>query len=107
MLGPGSRFVLWPARKDVGVRHERRGDGRRVGIRRPEAGLLDDAKTADALKEVGDASIVGVLPLHTLLPIIVPEEAGARFRAAVPVAPGGAPPPPPKPAGVSPFKLKL
>jgi hypothetical protein len=71
-----------------------------------KSGLTADAKTAAALKELGDASIVGVLPIHTWMPLLVPEDVGGRFRA-VPVGVGGPAAPPPAPPVVSPFKLKL
>jgi hypothetical protein len=106
MLGPGSHLHYGRQGKTLvfGMTGELTATALASGAKK--SGLLADAKTAGVLKEAGDASIVGVLPLHTLLPIIVPEETGARFRAAIAV-PGGPAPPPAKPAVVSPFKLKL
>jgi hypothetical protein len=106
MLGPGSRLYCGRQGKTLvfGMTGDAVAGALALGAKK--SGLLADAKTAAALKEVEDASIVGVLPLHTLLAIIVPEDTGAQFRA-VAVPPGGAAPAPPKPAGVSPFKLKL
>ena len=67
-----------------------------------KTGLLGEAKTATALKEAGDASVIGVLPLVSVLPLLVPE--GGRMRA-VPFPKG--PAPPPKPPAVDPAKVKL
>jgi hypothetical protein len=105
MLGPGSRLYYGRQGKTLvfGMTGETTSAALASGVKK--AGLLADGKTAAALKEVGDASVVGVLPLHTLLPMIIPEESGGRFRAAA--VPVGAAPPPPKPAVVSPFKIKL
>jgi hypothetical protein len=107
MLGPGSRLYCGRQGKTLAFGMTGDATAGALALGAKKSGLLAEAKTATVLKEVGDASIVGVLPLHTLLPMIVPEETGGRFRAAIPVAPGGAPAPPAKPAGVSPFKLKL
>ena len=106
MLGPGSRVYYGRQGKTLvfGMTGDAAAAALALGVKK--SGLLADAKTAAALKELGDASIIGVLPLHTLLPIIIPEDTGARFRA-IAVPPGAAPAAPPKPAAVSPFKMHL
>jgi hypothetical protein len=86
----------------IGEKGEDVADALTAGAKK--AGLLGEAKTAAALKETGNASIVGVAALSSVLPLLLPEP-GDRFRkAAVPV---GAPQPPPKPATIDPFKAKL
>jgi hypothetical protein len=69
-----------------------------------KGGLLGEARTAAALKDVPDASLVGVLSLGSLLAFVTPLE--AQSRRAVPVAPG-APQPPPQPKKVHPVRAKL
>lgn len=102
MLGPGTR-----------LHYGRHGKMLVFGLIGPETaaalasgakkgGLLEETKTATALKETGDASVVGVMSLSSILPFFVPQES-TPFRAI----PGGAPPPPPKPGAVDPFKVKL
>jgi hypothetical protein len=106
MLGPGTR-LYYGRQGDSLVFSTINGEvtAGALATGAKKSGLAADAKTAAVLKELGDASIVGILPMHTLLPMIVPEEVGGRFKAVA--AGGGGPALPPAPAAVSPFKVKL
>src|SRR5262249_34207386 len=103
-FGPGKRLYFGRDSKTfvVGMNGKAVADSLTAGSKK--AGLLGDAKTAAALKEVGNSSIVGLLPLSALLPVITPIESQSRRFAPVP--PGGAPPPPKKPT-VDPIRVKL
>jgi hypothetical protein len=103
-FGPGKRLYFGRDGKTfvVGMNGKDIADSLTAGSKK--AGLLGDAKTAAALKEVGNSSIVGLLPLSAGLPGITPMESQSRRFA--PVAPGGAPPPPKKPT-VDPIRVKL
>jgi hypothetical protein len=106
MLGPGSQ-----------LHYGRHGKTLVFGLSGPETatalvagtkkiGLLGEPRTAAAIKEAGDSSIIGVMPLSSLLPLLLLDESEISRRARF-AAPGGAPAPPPKPGVVDPFKVKL
>lgn len=69
-----------------------------------KGGLLAEARMAAAIKDLPDASLVGVLSLGSLFAFVTPLE--AQSPRGVPVPPGG-PKLPPQPKRVHPVRAKL
>jgi hypothetical protein len=104
VLGPGTRVYYGRHGKTLVAALDAKDAAEALVRGANKTGLLGEAKTATALKEAGDASVIGVLSLSSALPLLLPGDQ-ARFRA-IPF-PKGAEPPPPKPGVVDPAKVKL
>ena len=103
LLGPGTRLHYGRHGKTLVLGLDAAETAEALTAGAKKAGLLADAKTAAAIKEAGDASIVGVVPLSSVLPLLLPDESARRMQMKA--GPGGPPAPPPK--GTDPTTVKL
>src|SRR5207248_7470156 len=81
LLGPGTRLYYGRHGKTLVFGLNGADTAAALAGGAKNVGLLADAMAATAVKDAGDASILGVMPLSSVLPLIIPEESRMRFKA--------------------------